>query len=63
MAGVIVHQLGSLQDESFPAEQVRIVALLVQRVEIGVSGLNVHLRKEGPTALVREITADARAAA
>ena len=49
--------------ELFPAEQARIVALLVERVDIGISGLNVRLRMDGLAALEVEITADAGAAA
>ncbi|WP_050474307.1 hypothetical protein [Pannonibacter phragmitetus] len=57
-----LQQLGPLWDELFPAEQARIVALLVERIEIGISGLNLRLRMDGLVALVREITADAGAA-
>lgn len=32
---------------STPAEQARIVALLVERVDIGADGLNVRLRVDG----------------
>ena len=56
-------RLDPLWDELFPAEQARIVALLVHRVEIGTSGLNVRLRMDGLAALAREMTADAGAAA
>ncbi len=56
-------RLDPLWDELFPAEHARIVALLVERVEIGTSGLNVRLRMDGLVALAREITADAGAAA
>jgi DNA invertase Pin-like site-specific DNA recombinase len=56
-------RLDPLWDELFPAEHARIVALLVERVEIGAGGLNVRLRTDGLVALAREITADAGAAA
>jgi DNA invertase Pin-like site-specific DNA recombinase len=56
-------RLDPLWDEFFPAEQARIVALLVERVDIGVSGLNVRLRMDGLAALAREITTDLGAAA
>ncbi|RNI19118.1 recombinase family protein [Paracoccus pantotrophus] len=56
-------RLGPLWDELFPAEHARIVALLVEQVEIGTSGLNVRLRTDGLVALAREITTDAGAAA
>ncbi len=62
-ARAALQQLDSLWDELFPAEQARIVALLVERVEIGSSGLSVRLRMDGLAALAREITVDAGAEA
>jgi hypothetical protein len=56
-------RLDPLWDELFPAEQARIVTLLVERVEIGAEGLNVRLRMDGLAGLAREITADVGAAA
>lgn len=56
-------RLDPLWDELFPAEQAHIVALLVERVDIGVDGLDVRLRMDGLAALAREITADAGAVA
>jgi site-specific DNA recombinase len=53
---VALHQFAPLWDELFPAEQARIVALLVERVEIGTAGLNLLLRVDGLTGLVREMT-------
>ena len=44
-------------DQLFPAEQARIVALLVERVDIGTDGLNVRLRFNGLSGLVREMLA------
>ncbi|MEI2707374.1 MAG: recombinase zinc beta ribbon domain-containing protein [Ilumatobacteraceae bacterium] len=58
-----VTRLDPLWDELFPAEQARIAALLVERVEIGAAGLNVRLRMDGLAALAREITTDIGAAA
>ena len=58
-----VQQLDPMWDELFPAEQARIVALLVERVEIVTDGLNVRLRMDGLAGLAREITADIGAAA
>jgi hypothetical protein len=34
----------------FPAEQARIVQLLVERVELSPDGLDLHLRVEGLSA-------------
>ncbi len=56
-------RLDPLWDELFPAEQARIVALLVERVDIGTDGLNVRLRMDGLTVLAREMMADVGAAA
>ena len=48
-------ELDPLWDELFPAEQVRIVQLLVERVEVGTDGLNVRLRVDGLTSLAAEM--------
>lgn len=42
-------------DELFPAEQARIVQLLVERVDIGMGGLDVHLRIDGLSGLMQEM--------
>ena len=52
-----LQQLDPLWDEIFPAEQARIVALSVERVDIGVDGLNVRLRIDGLSGLAREMLA------
>lgn len=52
-----LQQIEPLWDELFPAEQARIVALLVERVDIGVDGLNIRLRVDGLTGLAREMLA------
>lgn len=62
-ARAALHQLDPLWNELFPAEQARIVGLLVERVEIGTEGLNVRLRMDGLAGLAREITTDIGAAA
>lgn len=56
-------RLDPLWDELFPAEQARIVALMIEWVEIGIEGLNVRLRMDGLAGLAREITTDIGAAA
>ncbi len=56
-------QLDPLWEELFPAEQARIVQLLVERVDIGTMGLHVHLRVEGLTGLVREMATNGERAA
>jgi site-specific DNA recombinase len=50
--------LDPLWNELFPAEQARIVALLVERVDVGTEGMNVRLRMDGLAALVREMISD-----
>jgi hypothetical protein len=44
-----------LWDELFPAEQARIVQLLVERIEISPDGLDIRLRVEGLAGLVRDL--------
>ena len=50
-------RLEPLWDELFPAEQARIVALLVERIDISTDGLNVRLRMDGLAGLARKILA------
>lgn len=52
-----------LWDELFPAEQARIVALLVERVDIGINGLKLRLRVDGLTGLAQEMRGAALEAA
>ena len=54
-----LHQLDPLWDELFPAEQGRIVRLLVERVTVGPAGADIQLRVEGLAGLARELVADA----
>jgi hypothetical protein len=56
-ARAALQQLDPLWDEFFPAEQARIVALLVERVDIGTEGLNVRLRVDGLCGLACEMLA------
>jgi hypothetical protein len=58
-ARVALQQLDPLWDELFPTEQARIVALIVECVDIGADGLNVRLRIDGLSSLAREIQAGA----
>jgi hypothetical protein len=50
-----LEQLDPLWDELFPAEQARIVRLLVERVEISLTGADIQLRVEGLASLVRDL--------
>ena len=56
-------QLDPLWDELFPAEQARIVQLLVERVDVRMQGVEVKLRPNGLPGLVREVAGSRRAAA
>jgi len=59
-------RLDPLWNELFPAEQARIVQLLVERVDVGVNSVDIRLRTEGLTSLVtdlRSIKPDPRRAA
>jgi hypothetical protein len=52
-----LHRLDPLWDELFPAEQARIVQLLVERVDIGMEGADIRLRTQGLTSLVADLSA------
>ena len=58
-----LEHLDPLWDEMFPAEQARIVRLLVDRVEVGADGADVRLRLDGLASLVRDMAANTDAAA
>jgi site-specific DNA recombinase len=47
--------LDPLWDELFPAEQTRIIQLLVERIDIGTDGLDIRLRTPGLASLVTEL--------
>jgi site-specific DNA recombinase len=56
-ASAALQRLDPLWGELFPAEQARILALLVERVDIGEKGLDVHLRVDGLAGLAGELIA------
>jgi site-specific DNA recombinase len=61
-----IDRLDPVWGELFPAEQARIVQLLVARVDVGTAGLDIHLRTEGLTSLIGDLRAaagDSRSAA
>jgi DNA invertase Pin-like site-specific DNA recombinase len=61
-----LERLDTLWDELFPAEQARIVRLLVERVEVSTAGADIRLRVEGLASLARDlsvVTIDDRRAA
>ena len=52
-----LERLDPLWDELVPAEQARIVRLLVERVEVGSDGADIRLRVAGLAGLVRDLGA------
>ena len=50
-----LQRLDPLWDALFPAEQARILQLLVERVEVGVDGVTVRLRSDGLATLVADL--------
>jgi hypothetical protein len=54
-------EFSELWDELFPAEQARIIRLLVDRVDIQPNGLNITLRREGLVSLAAELRQKAAA--
>ena len=53
-----LEQLDPLWEELFPAEQARVVRLLVERVEVGPNGADIRLRVAGLTSLMHELRSD-----
>jgi site-specific DNA recombinase len=53
-------EFDSLWNELFPAEQARIVHLLVERVDIRIDGVEIKLRIDGITSLVGELSGTSR---
>jgi site-specific DNA recombinase len=53
--------LDPVWDELFPAEQARIIQLLVERVEVGTDGLDIRLRATGLASLLADLRAAATA--
>ena len=51
----VLERLDPLWEELFPAEQARIVRLLVERVEVSPVGADIRLRLEGLASLVRDL--------
>jgi DNA invertase Pin-like site-specific DNA recombinase len=58
-----LERFDELWSELFPAEQARIVQLLVERVDVHEHGANVVLKVEGLTSLFAELQPDSRKAA
>jgi DNA invertase Pin-like site-specific DNA recombinase len=51
-----LEKLEPLWDELFPAEQARIVHLLVERVDVAVDGIDIRIRTGGFATLARELS-------
>lgn len=50
-----LHAFAPLWEELFPAEQTRIVQLLVARVDVAVDGIDIQLRIDGLAGFVQEL--------
>ena len=57
-----LEQLDPLWDELFPAEQARIVQLLVERVDVQQDGIEIHFRVDGLQSLVEDLKSEREAA-
>ena len=55
-----MHEFKALWSQLFPAEQARIIQLLVRRVTVTAAGLEVDIRREGISGVVREMVAPRR---
>jgi site-specific DNA recombinase len=54
---ILLADFATVWAELFPAEQARIVHLMVQRVSVSPEGIAVDLRTEGLGSIVREMIA------
>jgi hypothetical protein len=52
-----LHEFNALWSQLFPAEQARIIQLLVLRVTVNAAGLEVDIRREGIEGVTREMVA------
>lgn len=57
---VALHEFDALWGQFFPAEQARIIQLLVRRVTVTAAGLEVDIRREGIAGVIREMVAPRR---
>ena len=55
-----LREFKALWSQLFPAEQARIIQLLVRRVTVTVAGLEVDIRREGIAGVIREMVAPRR---
>ena len=52
-----LQRLDPLWDELFPAEQARILQLLVERVDVGPDGVDIRLRTDGLASITADLNA------
>jgi hypothetical protein len=57
---ILLAEFATVWNELFPAEQARIVQLLVERVDVQEDALEVRIRAEGLTSLVGELRQDGK---
>jgi hypothetical protein len=50
-----LESLDPLWDELFPAEQTRVIQLLVERIDVGLGGLDIRLRVQGLAHMARDL--------
>jgi DNA invertase Pin-like site-specific DNA recombinase len=55
-----LHEFKALWSQLFPAEQARIIQLLVRGVTVTTAGLEVDIRREGIAGVIREMVAPRR---
>jgi hypothetical protein len=60
---ILLAEFATVWSELFPAEQARIVQLLVERVDVQEEALEVQIRAEGLASLIGELWQDERRAA
>lgn len=48
-------QFDALWEELFPAEQARIIQLMVERIDVDVDGITIRLRTEGIASVIAEL--------
>jgi site-specific DNA recombinase len=51
----VLLEFEQLWNELFPAEQARIIQLLVERVDVRINGVDIRIRVDGVTSLVGEL--------
>lgn len=52
-----LHEFDALWARLFPTEQARIIQLLIRRVTVTAAGLEVDIRHEGISSVIREMVA------